>query len=90
MDISLFGEDGSDKWYSDEHIYSRIIVAGGGGGSASSSRPDLFGGYGGGEIGGPSGFSKIKGGTQTVIHTMGILLAFILVAAEDRDMCSTQ
>ncbi|KAK8897454.1 hypothetical protein M9Y10_015403 [Tritrichomonas musculus] len=39
-DISLFEEDRSDKWYNDEHIYSRIIVAGGGGGSASSSRPD--------------------------------------------------
>ena len=66
-DISLYGEAGSDKWNTNDHLYSRIIVAGAGGGSGHNDSRYLryYGGYGGGETGQRSGYGQEgNGGTQ--------------------------
>lgn len=64
-DISLLGETGSSDWKTENHFYSRIIVAGGGGGSSFSERPQYCGGCGGGINGQNNKLNAAKGGTQT-------------------------
>lgn len=63
-DISLYGESGSFTWNTNDHLYSRIIVAGGGGGSGYND-DSHYGGYGGGLEGQSSGYGPAEnGGTQ--------------------------
>lgn len=71
-DISLYGDEGSTDWNTENHFYSRIIVAGGGGGSSSSNNPDVFGGCGGGESGGTHDISMVEPGTQTAGNQFGV------------------
>lgn len=54
-DIALFGSNNSTKFNTNEHWYSRIIVAGGGGGAGSYNAPNAYGGVGGGINGGACG-----------------------------------
>ena len=69
-DISLSGEDGSRKWKSGDHLYSRIIVAGAGGGAGMDDEQGWAAGCGGG-LSGQDGkcASCIKGGGQAATET---------------------
>lgn len=71
-DISLYGDEGGTDWNTENHLYSRIIIAGGGGGSSRSNKPNVFGGYGGGESGGTHDITTVRPGTQTAGNQFGV------------------
>ena len=71
-DISLYGNEGSSEWKSDDHLYSRIIVAGGGGGSSNTSYKEWKGRCGGGLNGESNGHGGIHGGSQNKGYQFGL------------------